>query len=47
MALRIVSWNVNSLRSALEKDFLSWMNNLKPDIICLQEVRATEQCLRP
>lgn len=47
MALRIVSWNVNSLRSALEKGFLNWMNDLKPDIICLQEVRATEQHLRP
>lgn len=47
MALRIVSWNVNSLRSALEKDFLVWLADFNPDIVCLQEVRATEQHLRP
>lgn len=45
--LRIVSWNVNSIRSAIEKGFLDWVADFKPDIICLQEVRAAEQHLHP
>lgn len=45
MALHIVSWNVNSLRAALEKGFLEWIQQEKPDIVCLQEVRATRDKL--
>ncbi|NBS69017.1 hypothetical protein EBT31_08890 [bacterium] len=41
MEMRIFSWNVNSLRSALEKGFKEWISEEKPDIVCLQEVRAS------
>lgn len=47
MALKIVSWNVNSLRSAIRKDFVSWLEKANPDIVCLQEIRATLEQLRP
>lgn len=47
MSLKIVSWNVNSLRSAMEKGFCEWLEKEKPDIVCLQEVRAAEANLRP
>lgn len=47
MTLHLASWNVNGIRSALEKDskdsqqgFMHYIHNAKPDILCLQEVRA-------
>jgi exodeoxyribonuclease III len=47
MGLTIVTWNVNSLRSAIGKGFLAWLGRTAPDIICLQEIRATLEQLRP
>ena len=37
---KIVSWNVNGIRSNLEKGFLSFLQEENPDIIGLQEVKA-------
>jgi exodeoxyribonuclease-3 len=41
-ALRFVSWNVNGLRSVWKKGFLDFLAAEKPDVLCLQEVRASE-----
>ncbi len=38
--MKIVSWNVNGLRSAYRKGFLQWLEASQPDLLCLQEVRA-------
>lgn len=40
MSLRLVTWNVNGIRSALRKGFADWLRAESPDIVCLQEVRA-------
>lgn len=40
--MNIYSWNVNGIRSALKKGFENWFAETKPDILCLQEVRADE-----
>jgi exodeoxyribonuclease-3 len=40
--MKIVSWNVNGLRSVVKKGFLNWLDVEKPDIICLQEIKAQE-----
>lgn len=40
--LKIYSWNVNGIRAALRHDFLNWFNKTKPDILCLQEIKAHE-----
>lgn len=49
--MRIVSWNVNGLRSVVGKGFVDWLKKDKADIIGLQEVRAKpdqiEPCLSP
>ena len=38
---KIISWNVNGIRSVLRKDlWYPFVNEYTPDIICLQEVRA-------
>ncbi len=39
--MKLVSWNVNGVRAALGKGLLDWMQATKPDVICLQEVKAT------
>ena len=38
--LKLISWNVNGIRSCLEKGFCGFVEKEKPDILCLQEVRA-------
>jgi len=40
--MRVVSLNVNGLRAAASKGFISWMRRQKPDIVCLQEIKARE-----
>jgi len=39
--MKILSFNVNGIRSALNKGFISWLQATDPDIICLQEIKAT------
>lgn len=38
--MRIVTYNVNGLRSAMTKGFTEWLKSDPADIICLQEVKA-------
>ena len=38
--MKVCTYNVNGLRSALDKGFLSWLEHVQPDVLCLQEVRA-------
>ena len=39
--MRIISYNVNGIRAAITKGFLSWIQQANPDVICLQEIKAT------
>lgn len=41
--MKIISWNVNGLRSILKKGFLDFLSAEDPDVICLQEVKATKE----
>ncbi len=38
--MKLVSWNVNGLRAALGKGLPESMDELAPDVLCLQEVKA-------
>ena len=38
--MKIISYNVNGIRSALSKDLLSWVKVENPDVLCLQETKA-------
>lgn len=40
--MKIVSWNVNGIRSCAQKGFVEFVNSVNPDIICLQETKADE-----
>ncbi len=40
--MRIITLNVNGLRSAASRGFGPWMRRQKADIVCLQEIKAQE-----
>ncbi len=39
--MRIISYNVNGIRAAIAKGLLEWITSNSPDVICLQEIKAT------
>ena len=50
--MRIISINLNGIRSASSKGFYEWLALQDADVICLQELKAqeadmTEQMLKP
>lgn len=40
--MKIISYNVNGIRSAISKGFVDWLKEANPDIIGLQEIKAME-----
>ena len=40
--MKILSYNVNGIRAALNKGFYDWLDAAQPDVICLQEIKAME-----
>ena len=40
--MKIISYNVNGIRAAITKGFLDWLQHANPDVLCLQEIKATE-----
>jgi exodeoxyribonuclease-3 len=38
--MQIITYNVNGIRAAVGKDFLSWLKNTNPDVLCVQEIKA-------
>ena len=38
--MKIISWNVNGIRAVIKKGFYEFLNEYKPDIICIQETKA-------
>lgn len=41
--MKIISWNVNGLRAVLNKGFHEFVSSEKPDILCLQETKASPE----
>ena len=38
--MKFISWNVNGIRSVIKKGFLDFVKKYKPDVLCLQEIKA-------
>ena len=38
--LRVITLNLNGIRSASKKGFLPWLARQKADIVCVQELKA-------
>jgi exodeoxyribonuclease-3 len=41
MAMKIATWNVNSIRSRLER-VVNWTERVQPDVMCFQEIKTVE-----
>lgn len=39
--MRVVSWNINSLRKRQDR-LLAWLAETQPDVVCLQETKCTD-----
>jgi exodeoxyribonuclease-3 len=39
--MKIISWNVNGIRSVAKKGLIDWINAGQPDVLCLQETKAS------
>src|SRR5688572_14844215 len=45
--MRVISVNLNGIRSAAAKGFFDWMRRQDADVVCMQETRVQEdQCTR-
>ncbi len=40
---KILTYNVNGIRAAMNKGFTQWLQNENPDIVCLQETKAMRE----
>ncbi len=45
--MRLISWNVNGLRSVQKKGFAEWFRSQSPDVLCLQETKAWPEQIGP
>ena len=41
--MRIISYNVNGIRSAVKKGFTDWLRSDPADVVCLQEIKANKE----
>ncbi len=43
--MKLLSWNVNGIRAVQKKGFLEWLKTESPDILCIQETKASPEQL--
>ena len=43
--IKLLCWNVNGIRALVKKGFLEWLQKESPDILCLQETKASPENL--
>ena len=43
--MKIISYNVNGIRAALNKGFIDWLTAANPDVVCIQETKAHKEQL--
>lgn len=39
--MKIISYNVNGIRAAIKNGLIDWLRAANPDVLCLQEIKAT------
>jgi exodeoxyribonuclease-3 len=44
--MKIISYNVNGIRAAISKGFIEWLKQVNPDVVCLQEIKASRNNFR-
>lgn len=43
--MKIYTWNVNGIRAVEKKGFLAWLDQARPDVLCIQETKAWQNQL--
>ncbi len=43
MPLKIATYNVNGIRSAMSKGLIDWVKAANPDVLCVQEIKSQEE----
>ena len=41
--MKIISYNLNGIRSAINKNLIGWLESVNPDIFCVQETKASPE----
>lgn len=41
--MKIISYNVNGIRAAMNKGFTQWLSSVDADVVCLQEIKAMKE----
>ncbi len=41
--MKIISYNVNGIRAAINKGFIDWLYETNVDVICIQEIKANKE----
>lgn len=41
--MRVITYNVNGIRAAMTKGLADWLKAAKPDVLCLQEIKANAE----
>ena len=41
--MKVITYNVNGLRSVIQKGFVNWLKATNADVICLQETKAQKE----
>ncbi len=44
--MKLITYNVNGIRSAINKNWLEWLRATEVDIVCLQEIKAHPEQIR-
>lgn len=45
--LRVITANLNGIRSAAKKGFFEWFGTQNADVICVQEVKCSQEDMTP
>lgn len=41
--MRIITYNVNGIRAAMNKGLVEWLKSAEPDVLCVQEIKANPE----
>ena len=41
--MKIISYNVNGIRAAINKGFIDWLKGSEADVVCVQEIKANKE----
>jgi exodeoxyribonuclease-3 len=44
--MKLISWNVNGIRSVLKQGFMDFVKKYSPDVLCLQETKSPREGIR-